>query len=351
MTSFSSILTFSIIQVEVEVQKFAFSPRETDISIFRVAEDAVHDTVQDIRRKLSEGLAHAIQGAERQVENIELKLKANLSPQSPPSDRPQTSQSQDDEEEGWMSDRSNGEAEEVDADIEGERSPSKDSSRRAKSPKPHRSPKLSVVTGRRRQSVRHGVLSPRHTGAHPSPDDTAPSPSTHKTSSTTSRPSSAPHPSLGDDDSNEPRGRRMTHNNARDSSSASSLKSPTFTSSRSLRHSRLESLRSPPGSRDLSPARSVRWADEHSPTVSRPGSAHGRNGATTPRGIRSPPSSIPGTPLAGSDDEGDEPSVTSASAPVTSRSDHAESGGKEKDSPQSTVRFDLPPPPVHGNKP
>lgn len=321
------LIICSVVQVEVEVQKNAYGPKDTDVSIVHVAEHAAHDAIDEIRHKLSQG--------EAKIGEVLNHLGASVvgSPQQEP-------QNQDEEEEGWMSDRSATEG----TNAEGQSSPS----RRGKSPKSHRTPKLNITTGRRRHSFRRGVLSPRHFSASPQTTDDTTETGIH-TSSRPPSPNSEPLSSQADD---ETRGRTMTHGHQplESSSGSSSLKSPGIASRRSLRNSRLESLRSLPGSRDLSPARSVRWADGHSPSASRPGSAHG---TVTPRAIRSPNSSIPGTPVIGSEDEGDGgPSVVPRGGEVATTASETKDGQgvAEKDSPQSMVRFELPPPVQHGGR-
>lgn len=158
-----------------------------------------------------------------------------------------------------MSDQSNG---------EGDASSSKHADRGRKSPKA-KPAKINISrpigSGRRRQSFRR-VLAGRPL----------------QVPRTTSSDSIDPIITNSDESDDEGRGRRRS--NLHDSPL-----SPQASSPRSLRHHRIDSLMTP--TRELSPARSVRWADENG---SRPVS-----GVGTPTKVLSPLS--PSTPLPGSE--------------------------------------------------
>ncbi|KAI0789689.1 Sodium/hydrogen exchanger family-domain-containing protein [Abortiporus biennis] len=334
-------------EVEVEVQKNAFGPGETHIKTFRVAEEAVQDTIHEIKQKLSHAAESIQHEAGQKVEELEMRVKNNISPKkNRPSPRPSSdlpsepehvepiagpgpgASAHEDEEEGWMSDRS--------ADEAGTKPRQKIKSRPPKTPIPR-----PAAGGRRRQSFRRGVF-PRPTRL-PSDDHFDP----HRSSEPlVGDPTSPPPVHFTDSSETDERGRRHI---ARQSSSSASLTSPS-----SLRHARIDSLRSPrsiPGSRDLSPARSVRFADEPTPP---------RSGAATPR-ILSP--TQPSTPLPGSeapsedeqDNSGSGSGSKSGSSSAISNNNNNNGNGNntpplpppilgqaEDDSPHSTVRFDLP---------
>ncbi|CAL1712633.1 unnamed protein product [Somion occarium] len=300
-------------EVEVEVVTNAPGPGETDRSTLRVAGDAVHDTVHEIRRRLANApgeVAHAPEavvhfaedlerGAEHKVTDIENKAKDVVGVDHETAGAGTSAGHAEEEEEGWMSDR------------EGEASTggvlrSKHRTSKIK-PKLAISRPLSSTPGsRRRPSFRRGVL----TGVRPHPGRSASEPAV---SDTSHAPILVTPPS--EEESDHGRGRRPTPRETRSATPSSPLSPPT---PRSLRHARIDSLRSlRPGSRELSPARSIRWADEEE-----------RNG------VRSP--SSPSTPLPGSqvpsDDEG--------------------KPDKSDDSPtsQTQVRFDLPDPPAREHR-
>lgn len=171
---------------------------------------------------------------------------------------------QEDEEEGWMSDRSNGEPS-VSVDR-----------KRSKSPK-HKP--IKPMSGKHRLSIRRGVLGSRPVHAPRLPSDDAGAPLT-----------------MTDSPDGSVRGRTAY------------FESPYPSTRRSLRHDRIDTLRSSASQarspRELSPARSVHFADGSSP--------------------RSP--STPGTPLPGSE------------APSGDEREQDDS----EDSPRSQVRFSLP---------
>ncbi|THH29119.1 hypothetical protein EUX98_g5069 [Antrodiella citrinella] len=102
-------------EVEVEVQRDAFAPGETYTETMRVAEHAAQDTVNDLKQKLSQAstdIKHAgehvqdtilgeINSAEHTVEHAISRRNRSRSQSRP--------RGHDEEEEGWMSDGSNGE--------------------------------------------------------------------------------------------------------------------------------------------------------------------------------------------------------------------------------------------------
>ncbi|TCD70861.1 hypothetical protein EIP91_001169 [Steccherinum ochraceum] len=302
-------------EVEVEVQRDAFGPGETSTKKLSVAEHEAHDTVKALREKLSEAAAevkHAgedaqdhirsgISDCEQKVEDAGANIKAHFSPRNRSTSRngsQSRTRGREEEEEGWMSDASNGEGEGEEPE-QPEASSSKQHERGHKSPKV-KPPKLNISrpigSGRRRHSFRRVLAGrPLQTPRTPSNDSIEPIiPS--------------------DDSEDEVRGRRRSM--LRDSPLTTHA-----SSHRSLRHHRIDSIISP-GSRELSPARSVRWADEDN---SRPVSIVG-----TPTKILSPlsPSTpLPGSPLPGTPLPGSE-------APSED----------EQDSPQSQrqVSFDVP---------
>ncbi len=300
------------------MQKNVFSPHsphdDTMISSIQVAEESAHETIREIRHKLShaispdhgaahtaeEGLHNGAHHAGQMMDHIEEKAKEALSPlklHSSPAE---------DEDEGWMSDR------------EGEVQSSSQGNRRSKSPK-IKPPKLAVLRpgARRRASIRRGMLGARTIG-RPHIDETMPSSQSLPELTIPSSPRTT-EIDLSPDDAQD-RGRRSTPIGSAYS---------TIASRRMPRHARIDSLRSinttsRPSLREASPARSIRWAD-HPETEYY---SHGRSGSHTPR-IMSPSSPI--TPLpgseAGSEDEGE---------------------GEPATGP--TVRFDLPDPPPTSNR-
>lgn len=260
--------------MEVEVQENV--PHKTRSKMRRVAEDASNDTApetgqnpsqagKDVKRAGQHAQAavkHEVSQAERQAANLRASLEKHLSPKRRPKSR-------GDDDEEWLSDQSNGEG-----DAESSSGP--------KSCHKPKSPKLSIShpvgSGRRRHSFRRGVLAGRPMVPTRTPSN------------------DSIEPIVPDNESDdESRGRRR------------SLRDATFTKGthRSLRHDRISSIIAP-GSRELSPARSVRWADSSEPA--RPTSS----GMATPSRILSP--SSPPTPLPGSeaptDDEGEAPSIS-----------------------------------------
>ncbi|EPQ54422.1 hypothetical protein GLOTRDRAFT_61511 [Gloeophyllum trabeum ATCC 11539] len=268
-------------EVEVEVVRNAFeSNAEKMTSLYRGRHDIVHQTVEaNLSRlrhaqhevgksmeKAEENVQHGLHAAEHGMQNAERRAEGVLLPHGESSDQGHD-QEQGAEDEGWMSDHS------IEID---ESSPShvsfSDRRPRSKSPK-QRSPSKtgSSRTGRHRPSGRKGILARPQLLSH------------NRTQSLGD---------LGEDH------RVLTL----DSPTSSRPNTPDI---RLPRHSRIQTMRSAAASRDASPARSIRFADDPP------------SGASTPRGPLSPRS--PSTPLA------------SPTSPTT-----------DDDSPKTKVTFDLP---------
>lgn len=295
---------YGLFKVEVEVQRNVFGPDETTVHSLKVAQGKAHHAVNDIRARLSQTLGqdqtHAnfedalenvrqrlhddVQHAEEAVHHAEDKAKHALSPSG---DRP----SPEDEDEGWQSD---GEGEASARGASGGR-------KQSRSPK-LKPPKLAILRPpgqARRRSIRRGMFGGRVLGRH-YPDDMAPS---HGDSTTLSP---------ADENEEDERGRRSSV--ARNLGPASPI-GPGI----GPRHARIDSLRSIGSrsrlSRDVSPARSIRWADEDGTTT--PGGRH--SGTNTP-GIISPGTPLsPLSPLPITDPqnaENGEPDAAPSSAPT-----------------------------------
>lgn len=125
-----------------------------------------------------------------------------------------------------------------------------DARRRSKSPRSKVPPKLGTTAraSKRRNSMRRGILSPHRVG---SPGPSSPV-------------------------AEEPRGRNLSINITSPTSEPASPGSQPGTPGSSIRHARLDRVHAlSPGSRDVSPSRSIRFADsQQDPT---------RSGAATPR--------------------------------------------------------------------
>lgn len=312
-----------IMQVEVEVLKNAYGPGETHRTAFSVAEGAMHDTKTEIKKRLAHapdelrraetGLVHAAEDIEheagKKVSEVEHKFKRAVGSDDSTSRRSRpgtagTTETSDhglEEEEGWMSDH------EAEASSPGD----KDGRKKSKSPKSKSKLSVSkplgvITTSRRRQSFRRSAL----TGIRPHQGRSA---SDGQIVIITD----------GEEDSEDHRGRRSTpRGEHRPSTSASSTSLIPPTSPGSLRHHRIDSLRSSRHhSRELSPSRSIRWADEQDVSESY------RQGTMTP--ILLSPSS-PATPLPGSEAPSDNEEVT--------KTDKAD----ESPTSATQVRFDIP---------
>ena len=293
--------------MEVEVQRNAFSPSETQTHTFRIAEAVSRHFVEDIRSKLrhaphelevmlhaaEEGVKHEIKDIEEWTKNVFHSPSPQISPTISQRDGVGGGQSRDmsdgfPEDEGWMSDHSAGEPSDG-------RAQDKDKPRNSKVPKT-KAPKAKS----KRVFMRRGMLGHRpHTLQRSQSADFNTRRHTHFASADDERP-----PSSGaQTPSEETRGRASAMRPPRTPVSASGATTPIGPNPHlRLAHRRIDSIRSELPSREMSPARSVRFADE-------------RGGTSTPR-------------------------IVSPTTP-TAESEHAEG---DDESPKSTVRFNLPGP-------
>ncbi|KAL6302845.1 Sodium/hydrogen exchanger family-domain-containing protein [Sparassis latifolia] len=268
-------------EVEVEVQRDAFGPRESASDTLRDAGDAAQSTIQNARqriRRVPNDLEHLFERAEEGLQEETHEMERTVATAE---NRLGMEGAHEEEDEGWMSDTSDRRPE-VSTSTEG-----KEKSRSRSPKKPGKLPSLrpTLSTTRRRSSIRRGVLAIR-TSRRLSGSDAA------------SRPP--------EDSDGEPSPETAGEHHSRPEVRPGSASRPS-----SLRHARVDSLRSSesPRSREHSPTRSVRFAI--SPTPS---------GYNSPR-ITSP--SSPVTPLPGSE------------AP-------SEDEREVVDSPRAQVRFNLP---------
>ncbi|KAI0927053.1 hypothetical protein AcV5_007692 [Taiwanofungus camphoratus] len=302
-------------EVEVEVHENAYGPQETATNTIRVAQDSASEVVRDIAERIRRApqdlgsvLERAQEAVQEEAEDVPSKAKGiqhraqhkaqHKTKQAKNAMNIRDDDMEEEEEEGWMSDASNG-AEHASTSTDGKRRPRSPKQRGTKPP-----PSRPGGSGRRRISIRRGLLGPRSLLRSQSEDVVA-----VRRDSDEERGSDT-----ASEIADEHRGRRVPHANSV-SHGPSSLRSP--------RHARIDSLRTldshSRGSRELSPARSVRFAD----TTER------SSGYTTPR-IFSP--SSPATPL-------------SAMTPLPGS--EAPSGDEQQadnDSPRNQVRFSLPSP-------
>ncbi|KAI0766369.1 Sodium/hydrogen exchanger family-domain-containing protein [Trametes elegans] len=307
-------------EVEVEVQRNAYAPTQTTTDKLHVAEDVSANVIGELRHKMR----HAPSDVENVIGEVERGIKHEahelghrtkeagektkeageaamhtLSPQASPShhrrghsDAEAAAAPGASDEEGWMSDQSAG-------------SPSRKGGKpRGKSPKSKvPKPKITVSrpigsgSSRKRTSIRRGVLGQRPQMIQRSQsEDLAARRHTASVREGEEEPSSS--------------GAQTPDEGGRGRSSA--LRPPAGarhgSGTHTPRHLRIDSIRSGAQSREMSPARSVRFADEPE-----------RSGVSTPR-LLSPTSAGPSTPAAGSE--------------------HETEG--EDDSPRSQVRFSLP---------
>ncbi|GJE88795.1 Na(+)/H(+) antiporter [Phanerochaete sordida] len=305
-------------EVEVEVQRNVYGPGETTNHTLNIAQDKSRHAVEDIRTKLSQTFSpeHPPGEFERALDNIrehlhndvelageavhhcEDKVKHALGTSD---DRPPA----EEEDEGWQSD-GEGETSAQGATRADEASETRRQSRSPKSKPPKlailRTPKPPKPPNQaRRRSIRRGMLGARVLGRHysdPGRDGDG--------------------LSTPDESDEDDRGRRSSI--ARNRGPASPI-GPGL----GPRHARIDSLRSIESrsrmSRDASPARSIRWADED-------GVAPGRlSGSATPA-ILSP--TTPLSPL--------------PPLPITESGSHgstAESGDADA-TPTYSVRFSVP---------
>ena len=296
----------------MEVQRNAFGPSETQTHTFRVAEAVSRHFVEDIRSKLrhaphelegmlraaEEGLKHEVKDIEGWTKNV---LRSPVSPKVSPTtsqrDGVGGGQSRDAsdgslEDEGWMSDHSAGEP--SDGGAQGKEKPHKFKAPKTKAPKPKS----------KRTFMRRGILGHRpHTLQRSQSADFNTRRHTHFASADDERP-----PSSGTQTpSEETRGRSSATRSPRPPHtpvSASGATTPIGPNPHlRLAHRRIDSIRSELPSREMSPARSVRFADE-------------RGGTSTPR-------------------------IVPPTTPTAAENEHAE---EDDESPKSTVRFNLPGP-------
>lgn len=304
----------------MEVQENAFGPHETNVSTMRVAEDAVHDTINDIRSKLSEtfasthksidhatrnireGTQHEAQQAGEALHNLESRAKEALSPTS-------SRQQNEDDDEGWLSDR------EGEQQGEGEGSAA-DTRRKHSKVKPPKTAVLRPAGSKRRRSIRSGMLGAR-VSRHHSPDSLPQIRTLEASVEDLNEPDSEPE---------RERGRRPPTFSSNSSTPASPLSSRPH-------HARIDSLRSfdthsRRSLREASPARSIRWADRpdlddgHGHAL---GHHRSNSGASTPR-ILSPSTGalpLPGASAAASENEAEsgsgEDNVATTPAPAQVR--------------------------------
>ncbi|KAI0754863.1 Sodium/hydrogen exchanger family-domain-containing protein [Daedaleopsis nitida] len=340
-------------EVQVEVQRNAYGPSETTTHTLHVAADMSRRVVDDIRHKMQHApdelehtLAQVEQGVKHEAHEVERKTKeagltalaATISPQSARAKRDGQEQGQDEEDEGWMSDRSAGEP-------SGSGSSAAVGSSRGKSPKLKiPKPKISVTrpSGSRKRSIRRNVLGQRPQTIHRSQSEDI----------TMRRPpvsldeddeSGAHYAAYGDPDepasgaatpSEETRGRTSAMRSPRappGDGTHSGTHTPIYIRPT---HKRIGSIRSGAPSREMSPARSVRFADDGKVS-----------GAASPR-LLSPTSqtfSQPASPSAPPSVGGTSP--LQQSSENESQSQTETDGQQEDDSPRSqAVRFSLPAP-------
>ena len=297
----------------MEVQRNAYGPSETQIQTFRIAEAVSRHVIEDIRSKLRlaphelEHMFHAAEeGVKHEVKDIEEWTRTVLHASSPPVS-PTTSQrdgvgggqSRDasdgsPEDEGWMSDQSAGEP-------SGSGALDKEKPRKSKLPKT-KAPKSKS----KRTFMRRGILGHRpHTLQRSQSEDF-----NQRRHAQFATPDDERTPSGAQTPSEETRGRSSAMRSPRPPRTPVSGATTPVGPNPHLRlaHRRIDSIRSELPSREMSPARSVRFADD------------GKGGASTPRII--PPTS----PTAANGD-GD-----------------GEKVDDDDDSPKSTVRFSLPGP-------
>ena len=280
----------------MEVQRNVYGPGDTTTHSVKVAEDAAHDAVSEIRDKLkqtfTEGSAHDnfdhivqnvrqqvhqdVQQAEGVVEHIHDKAKQVegavenvIYDKTKRAPSPSTSRQAQEEEEGWQSDQ---EGESSNASVKAGR-------RQSRSPK-LKPPKIAILkpAGKtRRRSIRRGMLDARVLG-RTNPEDVAVS--RHDKPLATNIEEVEPE--------EEDRGRR------------NSIRLPPVSSGIGPRHARIDSLRSMESRsryspREASPARSIRWADTDGGSMHDGAATHGRSSGYSTPGILSP--TTPVSPL------------------------------------------------------
>ncbi|EMD40247.1 hypothetical protein CERSUDRAFT_112439 [Gelatoporia subvermispora B] len=265
--------------VQVEVQKNASSPEETTTETFRVAEDAAEHVVGEIRDKIhnapnfgeivhkaQDNFHHNSQDLVDMAHEVEHKAKQAFGMRDERRQNGHNGDHHDEDDEGWVSDASNGQPHASTSAAEEER---RSKSPKSKSPKLPKAPSVRPSTGRRRTSIRRGLLGGRPVSS------IARSYSDNLLGRHREEPEQDQNGyDAGTESPGDARGRQpaLRADTAR---TASSLRLP--------RHARVDSLRaleSPRPSRDQSPTRSVRFADTPE-----------RSGFATPR-ILSPTSAL-----------------------------------------------------------
>ena len=289
------------VQVEVEVQRNAYGPKETMTDRLQVAEDSSHGLVNEIRKKLrlapeelEQVLSQTEEGVKREAHEVEERAKeagaAALSALG--THAPQTKHDEGEEDdEGWMSDQSAGEPSGSGAAARG------------------KSPKSKGTKGSRKRSMRRGVLGQRPQAIQRSQSEDF---AARRASTVADEDSSGTPPSGTQTPSEDTRGRSSAMHR---SPAGSGTHTPTYVRAA---HRRIDSIRSGAPSREMSPARSVRFVEElPSPRVMSPSSP------ASPAFL-----SVPG-----------------AGAPPSSSQPHSsETETEEDDSPRNQVRFSLPSP-------
>ncbi|KAI0087886.1 Sodium/hydrogen exchanger family-domain-containing protein [Irpex rosettiformis] len=280
-------------EVDVEVQENAYAPEQTTIHSLSLPEDAARSRLQDVRVKVAGALrspernfehaineikhtvSHEAHRAEDAIDHAEASVKHALepalgrdkppqsphqtqTPQTQTEQQPQRTAAGGDEDEEWMSD-AEGEGESSSAGETAGAGPSSEAGglrQKSRSPK-IKTPKLAILRpshgagGRRRMSIRRGMLGAR--AVHPAHPQKGHDGDGGEEEGAMYRPQAVPLQagmSRESSGSEQERGRRMKTADSR----ASSIR---------LMHNRVDSLRSIDTTRrEASPARSVRWADE-----------------------------------------------------------------------------------------
>ncbi|KAI0826897.1 Sodium/hydrogen exchanger family-domain-containing protein [Trametes gibbosa] len=312
-------------EVEVEVQRNAYDPSETMTNRVRVAEEASAKIIGDIRDRVrhapsevEEILGQAERSVMREAHEVGAKTREAgqaamraISPQTSPK-RSQEGQGHteqqegtgSEEDEGWMSDQSGGPSAKSAAGTTGKSGRSKTPKLKIPKPKISTSRPVGSGSGRKRMSMRRGVLGQRPPVIQRSQSEDLPA-RRQPVPDAEEEGASASGSGSGAQTPDEGRGRSSAMRPPPGARHGSGVHTP--------RHMRIDSIRSVTQSREMSPARSVRFADEPD-----------RSGYATPR-IISPTS--PSTPA----------HVSEAEAET-----EAEAGAQEDDSPRSQVRFSLP---------
>ncbi|OCH91621.1 hypothetical protein OBBRIDRAFT_728394, partial [Obba rivulosa] len=234
--------------VEVQVQNNAVAPHDAEGPATHAVGE-VKDKIRhapEIAHKAQEHIQHNEQELADRARKVERKAKQVFGINDDQRLRDKNEEGRDEEEEGWISDASNGHSHASISAISGKRPKSP----KSKSSKPSKAPSIRPSTSRRRISIRRGLL-----GGRPVSGITR----THSDDLLDKRHEEHDENGYdaGTESPDEIRGRRPALH-AEDSSraTASSLRMP--------RHARIDSLRtfaSARTSREHSPARSVRFAE------------------------------------------------------------------------------------------